>query len=358
MSLKVNPSTERRNPEYGIAIEEIVAGLELGYTDTTAKTATIFEDTYEPDWRQNPDLIVRFTQAEHKKNYAASNWDRNGVVLQDDTTPVAIDANGLDHLRSYIGYKAPESIRSVKVTNPWPWDAYVTVQALESDFSTEVIDPLVAICGPRNTLAVDVVDFVDEAEIQGDLSYLNVNHYWYHEDYADNVLSQISTNDGFTLPTPDTDPRTMQPFYGAIAIDGYNILDKYGGLLAGGEALLAMSSQFMAERNAFEALGAVKGLARNYGVGVPSAATMLGLQSYMGWADETKILEQLVPSLAVALSPIASNWLIDQLPDKYMNTLNAATGMAAKGIAAGVATGATAYMMMRTMDDIAIHCEI
>lgn len=85
---------------------------------------------------------------------------------------------------------------------------------------------------------------------------------------------------------------------------------------------------------------------------------MLGLQSYMGWADETKILEQLVPSLAVALSPIASNWLIDQLPDKYMNTLNAATGMAAKGIAAGVATGATAYMMMRTMDDIAIHCEI
>lgn len=356
MSIKVNPTRERKNPEYGVAIEEIVAGMELGYTDTTAKTSTIFEVSEEPDWRQNPDFLARFLGPEYETNFPATDWTKKGPEFQD--TGISIDAAGIDTLKAYVGYKAPESIRSIKFTNPWPWVNYCEVIALKADYSTLVLEALLGLIPPYGTLTIDIVDYLKAAALVGDLEYISAEQYWYHEDHANNVIVQNDSNDGFLLATPETDPKYNQPFFGAIGIDGYNILDKYGGLFAAGEGLLAMSTQFMAERNAFEALGATRGLAKSFGVGVPSAATMLGLQSYMGWADETKILDSLIPALGVGLSPIASNWALSQLPDKYFDTLNAATGMAAKGIVAGASVGATAYFMMRTMDDIAYHVEI
>jgi hypothetical protein len=255
-------------------------------------------------------------------------------------------------------FKAPDSINSLKVTSPWPYPTYAEIKSYKSDKSTEVGELLPIVCPAYgSTKDIDVVDKV-KSDLLNDADYIAVEHYWYKAGETLNVMYQNADDDGFVLRFPGKDPRNGSPFFGAVSIDSYNFVDRYGlmAMLMGGGMDLAGS--FANEAGILGKSPGVRGIAERYGIDALQVGGILALGLHFEWIDEDSLLEQLVPAMAVGLADKAAGWAVGQLPDKYTNAVALLGGRISAGdIAAAGASGAALLLYLQMMDDIALHVE-
>lgn len=355
MSMQLHPRHDKRLPPYAIDFTEIKATVTLGYDDTTPKTSDLFDITYEPTWKQPPDAVVRYTAPAFEDSLENS-WTRKGGHCQN--TGISIDALGLNYVKSRTGYKAPDSIKSVKLTSPWPYPTYAEVKCLESDYSTEVGEVIPTwVPAGGTTRDIDIVDKVRQ-DILNDADYVVIDHYWFRDGDPLNVLLQNSSDDGFILPFPGLDPRNGRPFFGSVAVDSYNFVDKYGlmAMLLGAGADLA--SSFAQSASVLQQSTGVKAIARRYGIDALQVAGLLGMGMYFEWIDENNLIEQLVPALATGVADDIAGWAVGQLPDKYTSAVSMLGGRITAGDIVGAGASAAALMLyLQMMDDVALHVE-
>lgn len=356
MSIVERPRHEKRNPDYAVDIEEIVAKVILSYEDTTTKTSTLFDVTYEPTWKQPPDAIVRYTSPKHQV-VLENSWTR--VAGHCQNTGISIDAAGLNHVVAHTAFKTPDSIKSLRVNSPWPYPTYAEINSYESDGTTVVGEPIPLYVPARgSTPDIMIVEKLKD-DILNDAVYLQLEHYWFKDGEPLNVMYQNSSDDGFLLPVPGKDPRNQLPYYGSVSIDAYNFVDKYGmiAMLAGGVADIA--APFATQASVLGQSGGVAQLANQYGVDIMQVAGILGMGMYFEWIDETSLIEHLIPAIGAGFADKAAGWAIGQLPEKYTEAASLLGGrITAGGIAAAGIGAASLLLYLQMMDDIALHVEL
>jgi hypothetical protein len=356
MSIVERPRYDKKNPKYAIDITEVVCQVIANYdVSSTPTSSTLFDLTYEPDWKQPPDALVRYTIADYEE-VLENSWSREGCNLT--KASLTIDSDGLNYVMSRTMFKAPDSVKSIKVTNPWPYPTYYEVKSWQTDGSTEVGEIIAGWCSPGGTSGdIDVVDKI-KADLLNSAEYVGVEHYWFRSGDPLNVMLQNSDDDGFVLPYAGKDPRNGKPFFGAVGIDSYNFIEKYGllAIAAGGVADLA--GAFANETGILQATPGVRGLANKYGIDITQVAAILGMGMYFEWIDEDALLEHLIPALAAGFADKAVGWAVQQMPDKYTQSISLLGGRISAGDIAGAGAGAAAMLLyLRMMDDVALHVE-
>jgi hypothetical protein len=356
MSIVERPRYEKRKPDYAVDITEVVAEVILGYDDSTEKESTLLDVTYEPTWKQPPDVVVRYTAPKHEVALENS-WTRKAGHAQN--TGISIDAAGINHLMSRTSYASPRSIAAVRINSPWPYPTYGEIKSFEDDLSTEVGDVLPFYVPARgSTPDIDVVAKIED-DLLNDAAYLSVEHYWFKAGEPLNVMYQNSSDDGVIIPFPGLDPRNSVPYFGSISIDSYNFVDRYGmiAMLAGGVADIA--APFATQAGVLGQSGGVKGLAQKYGVDALQVAGILGMGMYFEWIDEDSLVEHLLPAMGAGFADKAAGWAIGQLPEKYTEAASLLGGRISAGDVASAGVGAASLLLyLQMLDDIALHVEM
>jgi hypothetical protein len=353
-SIVERPRYDKRLPPYAVDITEVVSKLTLGYQEGGAQTSDFFDITYEPDWKQPPDVLVRYTVPEDEESLENS-WVRNqGNVSNAGVTMDDV----IDSLMSTTAYNAPDSIKSVKVTSPWPYPTYFEIKSYESDLATEVGEKIPGwVYAGSTTGDIDVVGKVKDDLLNGAV-YLAVEHYWYRKDDPLNVMYQNGDADGVIIPFPGKDPRNQKPFFGAVSIDSYNFVDRYGLIAAMTGGLTDLAGSFAQQAGILQQTSGVRGLAKRYGIDAIQVGAILGMGMYFEWIDENSMMEHLIPSLAAGFADEAAGWAVNQLPDKYTKAIIVLGGQMSTGDVLGAGTSAAALLLyLRMMDDVALHVE-
>jgi hypothetical protein len=317
----------------------------LSYEDTTTKTETLVDETYDPEWKAPPDAKVKLMFSGIDKNLANS-WIRNGSEFSKGT--VNIDPDGINSLSWLVFYKNARSTQGVKVFNPFPWPARLVVRHMNEALDTVVGSTVTFVVPSFGQLECDI-SAINIANYQLGAVYLYIGVTLYDATLPFNEILINDASDGFFLPFPMTEEDGI-PVGPTITIDSYNVIDQYGLMIAGVAGALTGVTEIYAALNEASVL---KELAAAAGVGVASLAGIIVLGIYNNWLDLDDVMRLLLPSLGTALTPIASTALLNTLPQKYTGMTSGllSLGIGGAGVAAELAS---AWVLINMIDDIQI----
>jgi hypothetical protein len=317
----------------------------LSYEDTTTKTEQIVDETYEPGWKAPPDAKVKLMFSGINKNLANS-WERDGSEFSKGT--VSIDADGINSLTWIVYYKDAQSVKGVKVFNPFPWPARLVVRHMNAALDTVVGSTVTFVVPSFGQLECDI-SAINIANYNAGAEYLYIGVTLYDSTLPFNEITINAGSDGFFLPFPMTEEDGI-PVGPTVAIDSYNIVDQYGLLIAGVAGALTGVAEIYAALNETSVL---KELAAAAGVGVASLAGIIVLGIYNNWLDLDDVMRLLLPALGTALTPMATTALLNTLPNKYtgMTSSLLSLGIGGAGVAGELAS---AWVLINMIDDIEI----
>jgi len=348
MSLVLKPKYSKDEVKYDLDIEEVFTQMRVVYNDgADDQTETIAEDSFTPAWNSPPDLRSKLVMDGRTKTLANS-WTR--TLTHFEKSGLTIDS--IHRVEFTTGYKNGFSTRSAKITNPFPYPILVSIWA--GDSSKDIVgDSLEILVPAESSQEYNIVKLVNYSREVG-AEWLLVTCHMYDALVPLNWIVIDLAEEGFYLPMPTVDPRTGNPEGPTVAIDSYNLIDRYGVWLTGfAAAATGVSSAYAVLRDD----PSLNKIAVGLGVGIADLAIPIAIGLNEEWIDTGDIAEMIIPMLGAGLTPAVSNLLLGELPDRYSGMVNSAL-TAAVGIGGSAISAASATALLAMMDNIKCALEV
>jgi hypothetical protein len=344
MTIAKRPTVPLTEVTYNTPITEVASQMFLSYLDSTTPTVeTIIDDTYTPEWTAPPDVKTQLTFSGISKTLANS-WVRSGNEFSKAT--VSIDSDGITNLTWVCYYKNAKSTRRVRIENPFPWAVLCVVRHMDSDMETVVGTSETFVVPAAGVLETDI-STLTLSNFNAGAYYLYVGVSLYDSNLSDNYITQNDDDDGFYIAFPATDANgiALGP---TITLDSYNIVDKYGVAIAG---LAGAMSGVEFAWSALTQAPVLQELAAAAGIGVAMLAGILVVAIYHHWLDIDDILENVIPMIGTAVTPLAAGALLNALPTKYTSAFGGLLGLGIGGAAVGGEIAA-AWVLINVIDNV------
>jgi hypothetical protein len=222
------------------------------------------------------------------------------------------------------------------------------------DSSKDVVgDDLEILVPAESSQEYNVVKLVNYLREQGAV-WLLVTCHMYNSLVPLNWVVIDGDGEGFYLPMPTVDGNTGNPEGPTVAIDSYNLIDRYGVWMTGFAAAATGVSQAYSVMRDDPSLNKI---AVGLGVGIADIAIPLAIGLNEEWIDTGDIAEMIIPMLTAGLTPAVSNALLNELPSRYTGMVNSALS-AAVGIGGTVISAASATTLLAMMDNIKCALEV
>jgi hypothetical protein len=348
MSLVLKPKYSKDEVKYDLDIEEVFTQMRLVYDDgDSTEVETIAEDSFVPSWNSPPDLRAKLVMEGRGKTLANS-WVRSLTHF----SKADLTISEIDRVEFTVAYKNGFSTRAIKITNPFPYPILVSVYG--GDSSKDVVgDDLEILVPAESSQEYNVVKLVNYLREQGAV-WLLVTCHMYNSLVPLNWVVIDGDGEGFYLPMPTVDGNTGNPEGPTVAIDSYNLIDRYGVWMTGFAAAATGVSQAYSVMRDDPSLNKI---AVGLGVGIADIAIPLAIGLNEEWIDTGDIAEMIIPMLTAGLTPAVSNALLNELPSRYTGMVNSALS-AAVGIGGTVISAASATTLLAMMDNIKCALEV
>jgi hypothetical protein len=336
-----SPKYPAEEAEYEVEVSEIYCALEINYDNDTPtnKDSTIVSDTYTPNWNSPPDIFNRLVFP-GEDEVLDNSWTRSGMTFANSGDTIS----DVDKIWYDVALNGFQSAQSYKVHNPMPHSMLVEVWSMDGSYVEQTLHSLVAI-PPARSRELPLVGIAKKIDDDGD-PVLCIRSFLYNEDISDNYINIDATNDNFTIPIGDVDPRTGVKIGVSCFFNMYNKLDRYGLIVAalGGGGLAALQqTTLLADRPEVQRAAATAGIEISELAGIVA----LGIsENWITWSDA---LELLFPILAAGAGTAFASYAARSFSSPYAGVLGA--------VGTGVISAASATALMLVIDDAKIDCQ-
>jgi hypothetical protein len=328
--------------EYAYEIDEVYTNFVVDYDNDGGPVgdSSIMSDTYVPNWVEPPDLHFILGFPRYKQNLDNS-WSREGSGFAKSGETIA----AVNSVRWEVLIHDPWSVRQAKIFNPFGYTLRVDVWSCDSA-KAESTQMMLLYIQPQRSVEVDLAQLIEEIRNDGD-EYLKFECWIYDEAITDNYILVDSTNEIFYLGFPDTDPKYGIPIGPSIALDVYNVIDRYGLAIAG---IAGVSQAVAMQVGALKADSSIGKIASGMGISVATLAGILGLGLGYNWITYADMQEFVLPAVMGLGSAALGTYMVNRMPNKYL-------GLAGTALA-GTGNAATAMVIMMMIDDMRFVAEV